>query len=148
MGRIWSLPWLQRVLESAPTGITAVSPPHPLQMISLIALTVIVCMASILHTSVAFVQWNPRFVLQRSIRLASTAASQGQGDGCCARFNTKVDLASDKVVNTINLKPGEKFVACRCWQSAKFPACDGAHSAHNKRTGDNLGPVIITVPKE
>ncbi|RYY89592.1 CDGSH iron-sulfur domain-containing protein [archaeon] len=77
-------------------------------------------------------------------RLFSTA---GIGEPINARINQKVDLSSEKVVNTISLKPGEKYVVCRCWQSSKFPACDGAHAAHNKRTGDNLGPCIITVPK-
>ena len=38
----------------------------------------------------------------------------------------------------------EKAVYCRCWKSKKFPYCDGAHNAHNKKTGDNLGPLIIT----
>jgi CDGSH-type Zn-finger protein len=45
------------------------------------------------------------------------------------------------------LKNGEKAVYCRCWESGKFPLCDGAHMAHNKQTGDNLGPLIVTVPK-
>ena len=31
----------------------------------------------------------------------------------------------------------------RCWKSKKFPYCDGAHNAHNKATGDNVGPLII-----
>ena len=26
---------------------------------------------------------------------------------------------------------------------AQFPMCDGAHVAHNKETGDNVGPLIV-----
>ena len=25
----------------------------------------------------------------------------------------------------------------------QFPLCDGAHNAHNARTGDNLGPLVV-----
>lgn len=59
------------------------------------------------------------------------------------RINKIVDLTSDKVVNSIDLKAGEKCVMCRCWKSKQFPRCDGAHVAHNKETGDNVGPVIV-----
>lgn len=34
---------------------------------------------------------------------------------------------------------------CRCWKSDTFPLCDGAHVAHNKDTGDNVGPLIVAV---
>jgi len=54
---------------------------------------------------------------------------------------------ADKVVTQLKLAPGERAVLCRCWKSAKFPYCDGAHAAHNKATGDNLGPAIIAAPK-
>lgn len=33
---------------------------------------------------------------------------------------------------------------CRCWKSETFPLCDGAHVAHNKETGDNVGPLILS----
>jgi len=39
----------------------------------------------------------------------------------------------------------KKVSLCRCWKSKKFPYCDGAHKAHNQETGDNLGPVVVTV---
>lgn len=41
-------------------------------------------------------------------------------------------------------KGDKKMVAfCRCWKSAKFPFCDGAHNQHNRRTGDNIGPIVV-----
>jgi hypothetical protein len=48
--------------------------------------------------------------------------------------------------NTDTVVSGEKCVVCRCWQSSKFPLCDGSHVKHNKATGDNLGPAIIAGP--
>ena len=43
---------------------------------------------------------------------------------------------------------GEKKVYCRCWKSETFPLCDAAHVAHNKETGDNVGPLIVSVEKK
>ena len=40
---------------------------------------------------------------------------------------------------------GAKKVYCRCWLSETFPLCNGAHMEHNKATGDNLGPLIVSV---
>jgi len=72
------------------------------------------------------------------------ASSDSSSEGIQAgRFNTKIDLDSEKVVNNISLTAGEKCVVCRCWKSAKFPLCDGSHVKYNKETGDNLGPAII-----
>ena len=61
------------------------------------------------------------------------------------RFNKIVDVYSPRVVSNIELKAGDKVILCRCWKSTKFPLCDGAHGKHNKETGDNLGPVVVTV---
>lgn len=63
------------------------------------------------------------------------------------KINTKIDLDSPKVVNTEEVNAGEKKVFCRCWQSGTFPLCDAAHVAHNKETGDNVGPLIVSAPK-
>ena len=40
-----------------------------------------------------------------------------------------------------------KKVYCRCWKSKKFPHCDGSHVAHNRETGDNVGPLIVKADK-
>ncbi|KAK6734399.1 hypothetical protein RB195_017903 [Necator americanus] len=61
-----------------------------------------------------------------------------------ARVNSKVQLANDKVVDTVDMEDiGEKKAFCRCWKSEKFPYCDGAHTRHNNETGDNVGPLIV-----
>ena len=39
---------------------------------------------------------------------------------------------------------GKRVSFCRCWQSATFPYCDGAHKKINAETGDVLGPVVVT----
>jgi CDGSH-type Zn-finger protein len=51
--------------------------------------------------------------------------------------------------HTESLPAGSTVAVCRCWQSDKFPYCDGTHRKHNAETGDNVGPAIITaVPAE
>jgi len=62
-----------------------------------------------------------------------------------ARCNAKIKLECDKVVDSQDIEDvGEKKAYCRCWKSKKFPLCDGSHNAHNKETGDNVGPLIIS----
>ena len=49
-----------------------------------------------------------------------------KGDG---RVNTSYRLEEKKVVDTIKVEDlGAKTVLCRCWQSKKFPLCDGRFS--------------------
>ena len=51
-------------------------------------------------------------------------------------------------VDASEILPGKRAAYCRCWQSNKFPLCDGAHRAFNEKTGDNIGPLIVTMPKD
>ena len=64
-----------------------------------------------------------------------------------AKINTKIDLDSPKVVNQEKVEAGDKKIYCRCWKSGTFPHCDAAHVAHNKETGDNVGPLIVSCAK-
>lgn len=43
---------------------------------------------------------------------------------------------------------GKKAPICRCWQSAKFPLCNGAHNKFNKETGSNVGPLVVSAESE
>merc|ERR1712176_1449851 len=62
---------------------------------------------------------------------------------CC---NTTIKKDCPKVVDTVDIEDlaKGKTCYCRCWQSKKFPLCDGSHNKHNAMTCDNLGPLVIT----
>ena len=61
------------------------------------------------------------------------------------RINRNQQQSEIKVVNTFDIENlGNKTLFCRCWCSKTFPYCDGSHDAHNKETGDNVGPLTIT----
>lgn len=58
--------------------------------------------------------------------------------------NPDIEKEKDKVVNSMDIEDiADSIALCRCWRSKKFPLCDGSHSAHNKKMGDNVGPVCI-----
>ena len=64
------------------------------------------------------------------------------------KVNKSYKLDSKKVAETFAIEDlGSRTAFCRCWKSAKFPLCDGAHGKHNQVCGDNLGPVIVTKQK-
>ncbi len=43
---------------------------------------------------------------------------------------------------------GQTVAICRCWQSEKFPYCDGTHRKINAETGDKVGPAIVKAVAE
>ena len=70
---------------------------------------------------------------------------RAESASAAGHLNPSIKKDVEKVVDTIKIGevPGAKGVFCRCWRSAKFPYCDGAHAKHNAATGDNVGPLII-----
>eukprot|EP00232_Nephroselmis_pyriformis_P020793 CAMPEP_0182863830 /NCGR_PEP_ID=MMETSP0034_2-20130328/6855_1 /TAXON_ID=156128 /ORGANISM="Nephroselmis pyriformis, Strain CCMP717" /LENGTH=128 /DNA_ID=CAMNT_0024996069 /DNA_START=18 /DNA_END=404 /DNA_ORIENTATION=+ len=66
-----------------------------------------------------------------------------------AQVNTAISKEKEKVVDSCHVEDIEDMKAyCRCWKSKKFPYCDGAHTAHNKETGDNVGPLLVKKGKK
>ncbi|KAL3756885.1 hypothetical protein ACHAWU_007726 [Discostella pseudostelligera] len=81
---------------------------------------------------------------------SSSSALHAASPSSSSRINQKIDLDSPKVATIDKLFEGKgggesKKVYCRCWQSNTFPLCNGAHVTHNKETGDNVGPLIVSV---
>lgn len=65
-----------------------------------------------------------------------------------AWVNKHLRKEEQKVVDRISvadISGSEKspVAFCRCYKSSKFPYCDGSHNAHNKKTGDNAGPLLV-----
>ena len=83
-------------------------------------------------------------VAEQSAAAPEPEPSEAKGPGI---INLNIDKDSPKVATMDKLSEGEKKVYCRCWQSDTFPLCDGSHMAHNKATGDNVGPLIVSVDK-
>ncbi|CAF0909499.1 unnamed protein product [Didymodactylos carnosus] len=73
------------------------------------------------------------------------------------QVNQSLSKDKDKVVHVYDIKDiqpecdkaqNKSVSYCRCWKSKKFPLCDGTHNQHNKDTGDNVGPLVVTNKKE
>ncbi|XP_002154650.1 CDGSH iron-sulfur domain-containing protein 1 isoform X1 [Hydra vulgaris] len=59
-------------------------------------------------------------------------------------INDSIEKDKAKVVHSYDIEDiNESTAFCRCWKSSKFPYCDGTHNAHNKLSGDNVGPVLL-----
>ncbi|UKJ89589.1 hypothetical protein MACJ_002840 [Theileria orientalis] len=65
-------------------------------------------------------------------------------------FNTKRFQKFSQIVEQFPATdtPDVKVCVCRCWQSKKFPYCDGTHKIMMEN-GDNVGPyvAILKSPK-
>jgi len=77
--------------------------------------------------------------------LSSTAAYLFFKHTSKSRFNVKIELDKAKVVDVIKIGDAKELYVCRCWKSSKWPYCDGSHAKHNKETGDNLGPAVVSL---
>ncbi|EDV90754.1 CDGSH iron-sulfur domain-containing protein 2 homolog [Drosophila grimshawi] len=65
-----------------------------------------------------------------------------------ARCNNHIRKHEAKVVDMIDVEDiAEKAAFCRCWKTKNWPYCDGSHGEHNKLTGDNVGPVVVSKKK-
>jgi CDGSH-type Zn-finger protein len=85
-------------------------------------------------------------IVHRQSTTVFAAADYSPMDGE-KKMNLKIDLDSPKVATQDSVCQGDKTVYCRCWLSDTFPLCDGTHVKHNKATGDNVGPLIVSGPK-
>jgi len=72
-----------------------------------------------------------------------------------APVNPSVGKDQAKVAHVYSLKEIEELIKgksgtlamCRCWRSKAFPFCDGTHTAYNKESGDNVGPLVMKLEK-
>lgn len=48
-------------------------------------------------------------------------------------------------IDTIDRKsrPKKRISYCRCWRSATFPYCDGAHKQHNRENNDKVNALVL-----
>jgi len=56
-------------------------------------------------------------------------------------FNTRKFPQYSHLIERVPDKGEKKIVICRCWQSKKFPYCDGTHK-QLAAAGDSVGPYV------
>jgi len=96
------------------------------------------------HFTVQLLPWTLAAVSTAYAIYLKYQSSKQQTGECSKHFNTKHQKSSPKVVNSFDVEDLDpKTCFCRCWQSKKFPYCDGSHNEYNNQTGDNLGPLIL-----
>lgn len=72
--------------------------------------------------------------------VAHGCVKRSGGDRC----NQSVRKHEAKVVDMVNIEDiADKAAFCRCWKTKNWPYCDGSHGDHNKRSGDNVGPLVL-----
>lgn len=59
------------------------------------------------------------------------------------RIGVKVQKLNLKHPAKEELKINKRTAICRCWQSKKFPICDGSHNEFNEQNQQKLGPLIV-----
>lgn len=88
-------------------------------------------------------EWYSYIPIATSLGLAIYVAWQAMRPKI-GLVNPNIEKNEEKVVNSMDVEDiGDKIAFCRCWRSKKFPLCDGSHNAHNKATGDNVGPMCL-----
>ncbi|XP_074647673.1 CDGSH iron-sulfur domain-containing protein 2-like [Tubulanus polymorphus] len=84
------------------------------------------------------------FLTYATVRVFIPNQSSTAEDPRSKWVNEDIQKDCPKVADVMNIEDlGNKTAYCRCWKSKKFPYCDGSHTAHNKATGDNVGPVVL-----
>lgn len=77
--------------------------------------------------------------IQRLMPRPANLSSQG---GTTVSGTTHINVNNQPNKSTV-IWEGTTLHLCRCWQSAKFPHCDGTHKKVNKDKGEIVGPVVV-----
>jgi len=80
-----------------------------------------------------------------SISRTTRASNSNSVRACATPLNPDAALPMKEFYKVAATK---KAPVCRCWKSKSHPLCDGSHNAYNKETGDNLGPLVVSIATE